>query len=452
MSKGPLLFGTDGIRGVAGQYPLDRETVHRLGVALGVLLPKMAGSHPLEVVLGEDTRESSPWISRVFAAGLAATGARVHYAGVIPTPGVAFLARHHGFAAGVAVSASHNPYQDNGIKIMSSAGMKLSESAELKIEEALREVPPAASQRAEIALVPDPGLLEDYLRFLEGLVPADVDVTHYRLVVDAAHGAATRVIPGLTKRLGIKARILHARPNGRNINRGCGSLHPEIMARETKAAADLGVAFDGDADRAVFATHEGHIADGDHILFALAPSLKRRGLLKGNAVVGTWMTNLGLEVALAREGIGLKRAPVGDKHVLAEMVDCGINLGGEPSGHLIFLDHAPTGDGMITLLEVLRLLAETRQPLAELLRGLKLFPQVVRNIRVRRKPPLASIPEIAQAIDDFRRECGERGRAVIRYSGTEPLARVMVEAEETETVERYAARIAQTIEVALGKP
>jgi phosphoglucosamine mutase len=451
--KKPELFGTDGIRGVAGQYPLDRETVYRLGRALGLTLPQMVSDRQLEVLLGEDPRESSAWICRVFAAGLTSTGTKVDYAGVITTPGVAFLAHHHGFAAGVMVSASHNPYQDNGIKIISSAGMKLAESVELEIEEALKEVTAGAGQTAEIALAPDAGLLEDYLRFLESLVPAGADVTHYRLVVDAANGAASRVIPSLMKRLGITAQILNAQPNGRNINLDCGSLHPEGMARETKTAgADLGVAFDGDADRAIFATHEGHLADGDHILFALAPFLKRHGLLKGDAVVGTLMTNLGLELALAREGISLKRTPVGDKYVLAEMLESGINLGGEPSGHLIFLDLAPAGDGIITLLEVLRLLAETRQPLAELVSRLRQFPQMIRNVRVRRKLPLESIPEIAQAMAEFRRECGERGRVVVRYSGTEPLARVMIEAEDTEVVQRYAARIAQTIEAALGKP
>jgi len=451
MKNTPHLFGTDGIRGVAGQYPLDREMVHRLGRALGLTLPQIVGRQPLEVILGEDTRESSAWISRVFAAGLTSTGVKVDYAGVLTTPGVAFLTRHHGFAAGVMVSASHNPYQDNGIKIISNAGMKLSESVELKIERALKDVPAGVSATPELPLEPDAQLHDDYLQFLESLVPAGVDLSRCRLVVDTANGAAARVVPSLMKRLGIKAQILNALPSGRNINLHCGSLHPETMAQETQAAgADLGVAFDGDADRAIFATHAGRLADGDHILFALAPFLKRRGLLKGSAVVGTLMTNLGLELALAREGIGLKRTPVGDKYVLAEMLNSGINLGGEPSGHLIFLDLSPAGDGIITLLQVLRLLAETQRPLAELVRDLKQFPQIIRNVRVRQKPRLESIPEVAQAIAEFRRDCGERGRVVVRYSGTEPLARVMIEAEDEEVVERYAARIAQRIEAALG--
>ena len=451
MENKPQLFGTDGIRGVAGQYPLDREMVHRLGQALGRTLPSIVGGDPHEVILGEDTRESSAWISRVFAAGLTSTGVKVDYAGVITTPGVAFLTRHHGFAAGVMVSASHNPYQDNGIKIISSAGMKLPESVELEIERALEDVKPGAAGAPELPLEPDPELLNDYLDFLESLVPAGVDVSRYRLVVDAANGAASRVIPSLLNRLGIKARLLSAGPNGRNINLRCGSLHPETMAQETRSGkADLGVAFDGDADRAIFATPEGHIADGDHILFALAPFLKGRGCLKGDAVVGTLMTNLGLELALARQGIGLKRTQVGDKCVLAEMLSSGINLGGEPSGHLIFLDISPAGDGIITLLEVLRLLAETRQTLAELVSDLKQFPQIIRNVRVEQKPPLDSIPAVAQAIAEFREECGERGRVVVRYSGTEPVARVMIEAEEAEAVQRHAARIAQAIEAALG--
>jgi phosphoglucosamine mutase len=329
--------------------------------------------------------------------------------------------------------------------------MKLPESVEIEIERALENVKPRTTGTPELSLEPDPELLNDYLGFLVGLVPAGVDLSRYRLVVDAANGAASRVIPSLMKRLGIKTQILNSTPNGRNINWHCGSLDPGTMAQETRTgAADLGVAFDGDADRAIFATHEGQIADGDHILFALAPFLKRCGCLKGDAVVGTLMTNLGLELALARQGIGLKRTSVGDKYVLAEMLSSGINLGGEPSGHLIFLDLSPAGDGIITLLEVLRLLAETQRSLAELVSDLRQFPQIIRNVRVEQKPPLDSIPEVAQAIAEFREECGERGRVVVRYSGTEPVARVMIEAEEAEAVERHAARIAQTIEAALG--
>jgi phosphoglucosamine mutase len=269
--------------------------------------------------------------------------------------------------------------------------------------------------------------------------------------VDCANGAACRVAPLLLARLGITPHTLNAEPNGRNINLHCGSLHPETMAEATLASgADLGVAFDGDADRAIFATHEGRLADGDHVLSAVAPFLERQGSLKGRAVVGTLMTNLALEQALARQGIGLKRTDVGDKYVLEEMLRSGISLGGEPSGHIIFSDLSLAGDGMITLLEVLRLLAETDQPFHHLLRGYQPFPQLIRNVRVREKPPLESIPSVAQAITEASTELGERGRVVVRYSGTEPLARVMVEGAEAQAVKDHTARIAAAIESALG--
>jgi phosphoglucosamine mutase len=349
------------------------------------------------------------------------------------------------------VSASHNPYEDNGIKILSHAGMKIPESLEVEIERALGSCEALSAQKEEMELRPEPDLLDDYLNYLQSLLPAGQLRHPCRLVVDCAHGAASPVIPALIERLGIEASVLHAEPNGRNINVGCGSLHPGIMADETRATgADLGVAFDGDADRAIFATHEGRILDGDHVLYASALFLDTRGLLKGRAVVGTLMTNLGLELALAERGISLKRTAVGDKYVLEEMLRSRINLGGEPSGHIIFSDISLAGDGIITLLQVLRLLEETGQPLSELVGGLRQYPQVIRNVRVREMPPLESIPEVARVIAECQREFVERGRVVVRYSGTEPLARVMVEAEQAEVVERHAARIAGAIQSALG--
>jgi len=456
MNVKPRLFGTDGLRGVAGRYPLDRQTVSRLGAALGAVLAGEVSTRPLCVLLGEDTRESSSWISRTLAAGLKQGGAEVVYAGVITTPGVAFLTRQRGFAAGVMVSASHNPYEDNGIKILSRSGMKLSESLEVAIERGLGQdqsgqTGDAAEREIESALAPDPTLLSDYLTHLASLLPSAIRLSGTRLVVDCAHGSASHVAPELARQLGIEARILNAEPDGRNINLQCGSLHPQKMAEETRrSGADLGVAFDGDADRAIFSTHEGRIADGDHVLYATAPHFKRRGTLKGDAVVGTLMTNLGLELALARQGIGLKRTAVGDKYVLEEMLRSGINLGGEPSGHIIFSDISLAGDGIITLLQVLRLLAETGEPLGGLVRELKPFPQVIRNVWVREKRALDSIPEVAHAVAECRSEFGDRGRAVVRYSGTERLARVMVEADDAEAVRRHAARIAGAIESVLG--
>lgn len=450
MSEKPELFGTDGVRGVAGEYPLDEATVYRLGRALGDVLAESASGRAVQVVLGADTRESSPWISRQFASGLRAAGAEVRFAGVITTPGVAFLTRRHGFAAGVMVSASHNPFQDNGVKVLSSSGTKLPETVELEIEKVVREVKAAESGGAP-ALQPDAALLDEYVDYLAGLAPAGARLAALRLTVDCAHGASARIIPRLLERIEIQANVLNACPNGRNINRDCGSLHPRGMADHTRSSgADLGVAFDGDADRAIFSTREGRIADGDHVLFAMAPFFQERGLLKGNGVVGTLMTNLGLELALEQRGITLKRTPVGDKYVLEEMLRSGINLGGEPSGHIIFSDISLAGDGLVTWLQILRLMTETGKSFDELTQGLRQFPQLIRNVRVREKRPLEAIPEVCDAIAAFRNEVGERGRVVVRYSGTEKLVRVMVEAEEGELVERHAARIAETIDRILG--
>lgn len=439
------------MRGVAGQYPLDPVTVEKLGRALGIVLSRTRNSKPLEAVLGEDTRESSAWISASVAQGLRQAGVSVSYAGVMTTPGVAFLTRRHGFAAGVMVSASHNPFADNGIKVLSSEGTKLSEAAELEIEKELAELDGMIPSTQAALLETEPTHLEDYLNYLEGLVPSKVHSAGLRLVVDCANGAATRVVPALLERLDVDARILNASPDGRNINLNCGSLHPEKMAEAAKSrGADLGVAFDGDADRAIFATRQGRIADGDHVLFAMAPHLRDQGRLKGSGVVGTLMTNLGLELALQEKSIALKRTPVGDKYVLEEMLRSGINLGGEPSGHIIFSDISLAGDGIVTLLEILGLIVETRRPFEALTAGLKQFPQIIRNVRVREKLPLDSFPEISNAIDACRTEMGERGRVIVRYSGTEKLARVMVEAEEAPVVELYASRIAAAIDQALG--
>jgi phosphoglucosamine mutase len=449
MRKKPQLFGTDGVRGVAGHYPLDRETVGRLGCALGTALAHEARSGSSEVLLGQDTRESSPWIVRALAAGLRASGARTVYAGVITTPGLAFLTRQRGFAAGVMVSASHNPFEDNGIKVLSSEGTKLPEALELEIEDLLQSLPSVKFSEPE--LEPSPELVNAYLDFLESVASHGDSISRFRLVADCAHGASAAIIPEFLKRLGIEAWILNAEPNGRNINLKCGSLHPQTMAEATRSAgADLGVAFDGDADRAIFASSSGQVLDGDHVLFAMAPFLKSRELLKGEAVVGTLMTNLGLEFALKRFAIGLKRTPVGDKFVLEEMQRSGINLGGEPSGHIIFSDISIAGDGIVTLLQMLRLLSETRAPADELVREYKPFPQIIRNVRVKAKPPFESIPEVARALDLSRVYLGDRGRVVLRYSGTEPLARVMVEGEQMAIVERHAAEIAEAIGKALG--
>jgi len=439
------------MRGEAGSYPLDQETLFRFGKAVGGLLQKTNGTGQPQVILGEDTRESSRWISGILAAGIRSTGTSLSYAGVITTPGVAFLTRHHGFTAGIMVSASHNPFYDNGIKVFSNSGLKLSEVQELEIERAIecnrREGEPCPQEE----LSAEPEFLQEYVSYLCSMVPGGLRLPGAPLVVDCANGSASRVAPLLLKQLGIEAHVINAAPDGRNINFHCGSLFPANMAGETQAAkAPLGIAFDGDADRAIFATPDGNIGDGDHVLYAVAPFYERQQNLKGHAVVGTLMTNLGLEHALARSGIELRRTAVGDRYVLEEMLRCGYNLGGEPSGHIIFADLSLVGDGFITLLQVLRMMGETGTSFPEAVNGLKQYPQVIRNVQVREKQPLESIPEVARIIEACTRELGDAGRIVVRYSGTERLARVMVEAKDAPTVEHYAGLITKAIESTIG--
>jgi phosphoglucosamine mutase len=455
VSQKPTLFGTDGIRGVAGEYPLDHAMVWKVGCALGRVLQESTDTPPVRVVLGRDTRESGEWLASLMARGLAATGAEVSDVGVITTPGVAFLTRQHRFAAGVVISASHNPYRDNGIKILSTAGTKLPEAVELRVEEALDKLQmpsPAmfsiAGRRSE--------LVQDYLHFLGGLASKNASNNNglrvRRVVMDCANGAASELAPELMRRIGVEPIVLNAAPDGHNINLNCGSLHPEAMAEATCAAgADLGVAFDGDADRAIFASSTGRLMDGDHVLYAAAQFMAERGELRGGAVVGTLMTNFALERALAGRGIGLKRTSVGDRYVLEEMLRSGVSLGGEPSGHIIFADQSLAGDGLITLLEILRTMTETGKNLDELVGAYSPLPQLIVNVPVRTKPPLESIPAVAEAIESCRRDIDGNGRAVVRYSGTELLARVMVEAEDAGIVRKHAHGIAAAIEDAIGQ-
>ncbi|MGH9407396.1 MAG: phosphoglucosamine mutase [Terriglobia bacterium] len=451
MPEKPQLFGTDGVRGIAGRYPLDHDTVVRLGGALGAVLAVETASRTPQVVLGRDTRESGPEIVRALAAGLRAAGADVAYAGVITTPGISFLARHHGFAAGVMVSASHNPFRDNGIKVFSGGGVKLAESVEIEVERGMRKAPCAGISGRELDAAPE--LLDEYLDFLSTLAPRGAGFSRLPLVVDCANGSASVVAPKFFSGLGIEARLLSAAPDSRNINLDCGSLHPEKMAVETRSSgAYLGVAYDGDADRAIFATASGRILDGDHVLYGCAPFMKERTELRGEAVVGTLMTNFGLELSLREHGIGLKRTAVGDKFVFEEMLRSDINLGGEPSGHIIFSSLSPAGDGLVTTLEMLRVLSETGASADELVRNYHPLPQLIRNVRVARKLPFESVPEVSNALARCQDDLGGRGRVVLRYSGTEPLARVMVEGERAGLVEQHAAAIAAAIERSLGAP
>ena len=443
------LFGTDGIRGVPGEFPLDDRTLFWIGRTLGEYLCESEASP--RVLMGMDTRESGPHLVGKIAAGLQSAGAAATpFAGVISTPGVACLVRQKAFSAGVVISASHNPFHDNGVKLFSSAGIKFPDEIEERLEREIDKHKARDAAGGKVSLRVDASLDEDYLAFLRSRTIPGAKIAGMKLVLDCANGAASRLAPALFRSLGADVVAIHNQPDGRNINAGCGSLHPESLQQkvlETRAA--FGAAFDGDADRAVFVSGSGKLINGDGILLAVARHLKATGELKGTRVVGTTMANLGLERALAAEGLTLTRVPVGDRYVLEEMLRSGSNLGGEQAGHIIFLDDSPAGDGLLTALKLASLIS-LRGPLDELVEGLKVFPQTILNVKVRAKPPLELLPQVAHVLTEATRALGDSGRIVLRYSGTEPLARVMVEAERAEDVERWSKAIAAAIQSSLG--
>jgi phosphoglucosamine mutase len=451
------LFGTDGIRGVAGEFPLTNESTYLIGRALGHDL--LRGTRKAQAVIGQDTRESSGWIADRVAGGLASVGVDVLSAGVITTPGIAFLARSRGWAAGVVISASHNPWTDNGIKVFSGDGFKLTDERELAIEKeifALLGKPGAMDDTAlKIAgpsLPGEPALRKAYIESLAGSVLSDL--SGLRVLVDCANGAATAEAPELFRELGVQVEFVCVAPDGKNINAGCGALHPESLGKAVAAATgkfDLGVTFDGDADRALFCDGMGRVINGDGVLLLTARDLQARGKLSGSTVVATTMSNMGVEIALKKSGIRMLRANVGDKYVLEEMLKTGATLGGEQSGHIIFRDgDATTGDGLLTALRVMDVIVRSGKTLAELVGDLKVLPQKIQNVRVREKVPFADVPEVKRAIEAAERELDGNGRVVVRYSGTEALARVMVEAESEEKMRTLTAGIAGEIQKALG--
>ena len=450
------LFGTDGIRGVSGEFPLTAESTYVIGRALGHDL--IRNNPKARALIGQDTRASSQWIADHVMHGLTTHGVAVESAGVITTPGVAYLARSRRFDAGVVISASHNPWTDNGIKVFSGDGYKLPDERELAIEqEIFRHMQSSASrlQDAESvgsSLPGDAGLRRTYIEWLARNVSGDL--SRLKVLVDCANGAATAEAPELFQACQIQATFLHAKPDGQNINEGCGALHPENIAkaiREMEGQFDLGVTFDGDADRALFSDAQGRVVNGDAVLLLTARDMQARGVLTGNTIVATTMSNMGLEVALKRSGVSLLRANVGDKYVLEEMLKTGATLGGEQSGHIIFRDgDATTGDGLLTALRVMEIMARTGRSLADLVSDLKVFPQTIQNVRVREKIPFTKIPEVQRAIESAERELNGNGRVVVRYSGTEALARVMVEAESEEKMHALAGSIAAAIKQTLG--
>jgi phosphoglucosamine mutase len=440
-------FGTDGIRGVPGTPPLDDATLHAVARAVGAYLHKEhKDPHAL---IGVDTRESGSHIAGILAAGLGQSGVDVTFAGVLPTPGVACLVRQNDFHAGVVISASHNPYHDNGVKLFSHEGMKFPDAVEEEIEAGiprfLKEPATAAN-----ALVANESLHGEYLDFLRSRVLTGAQLQGMRIVLDCANGAAYRLGPELFGSLGCDVVTIGTAPDGRNINENCGSLHLEKLQQRVPAEkAALGVAFDGDADRALFVSASGKIVNGDGVLLAGARFLKSAGKLPGNRVVATSMSNLGLERALSRDGISMARTNVGDRYVLEEMLKNGNALGGEQSGHIIFLDDSPAGDGLLTAVKVASLLV-LRGNFETLIEGLKDYPQTIVNVKVKTKPALESVPEVARALKEAETTLGENGRIVLRYSGTEPLARVMVEAEHAVDVEHYSQAIATAIRSTIG--
>src|ERR1700678_3837491 len=444
------LFGTDGIRGLPGEYPLDDATLDRVGLALGAYLRTQGGSAKPRVLIGRDTRESGPHITERIARGLTAAGAEPVSAGVVTTPGVAWLVSRENFAAGVVISASHNPYHDNGVKLISAAGTKFPDAVEAEIERFILSSNEPAEKRSAMQLRDNEKIDDDYLDGLRAAVLPAANLAGMKIVMDCANGASSALAPRLFRALGAEVIAIGNIPDGRNINAGCGSLHPEAMQkRVAESGAAMGVAFDGDADRAIFASTSGRLVDGDGVLLVAGRYMKSAGTLKGDVIVGTTMANLGLERALEKSGLKLERTAVGDRYVLEEMQRIGANLGGEQSGHILFLDDATTGDGMLTAVKMASIVA-LAGPLDELLADLKVFPQKIVNVKVKSKPPLDTLPAVSRELVAAENALGKSGRVVLRYSGTEPLARVMVEAEHEDDVRRWTDSLANSLREAIG--
>ena len=445
---GKEFFGTDGIRGVPGTPPLDDGTLYATGRSLGEYLKGKHGA--AHVLIGMDTRESGPHIASLLAAGVAQAGATVAFAGVITTPGVACLVRQNDFQAGVVISASHNPFHDNGVKLFSHAGMKFPDAVEEELEAGILKHRSDAAPKNSPALTADESLDAEYLAFLRKRFITGAKLNGFRIVLDCANGAAYKLGPELFRSLGADVVAMGVSPDGRNINAGCGSLHLEgLQKRVVAEKARLGVAFDGDADRALFVCETGKIVNGDGVLLAAARHLKAQNKLTGDRVVATSMSNLGLERVLARENIVLARAAVGDRYVLEEMLRSGSVLGGEQSGHIIFLEDSPAGDGLLTAAKIASLVS-MHGKIESLVEGLKDYPQLIVNVKVRSKPPLESLPEVSRALAEAQSALGDNGRVVLRYSGTEQLARVMVEAEREADVQRFSQSLANALRSSIG--
>ena len=450
------LFGTDGVRGKAGEYPLDHETVARLGGALVRALRHQASMHgadtrqPLRFLVGRDTRESGDWITRELARGVRSQGAQLTTAGVIPTPAVAYITRALGFDAGIVISASHNPFEDNGIKVFSGRGEKFTESTEREVEEVIADTSWEVGGSLHDP-VPETDVVDAYIAHARLAFPNPQRLGRLKIGIDTANGATTTVAPRLFRELGYDVELIGASPDGRNINLHCGSTHPQLLAETVRQkGCRLGIAFDGDGDRAIFVDANGKIVDGDAVLLMCAKQMKAQGRLTGNGVVATVMSNIGLEIAVREAGIDLVRCAVGDKYVMEEMLKRGLALGGEQSGHIIFSDHLFTGDGIATGLNVLRVMADTGRELADLASELVTYPQVLVNVRVRERKDLSTVPPVADAMKRVEERLSGNGRLLVRYSGTEPLLRIMLEGKDQQEIQNWAAEIAGVVKDSLG--
>ncbi|MGC4097177.1 MAG: phosphoglucosamine mutase [Nitrospira sp.] len=446
------LFGTDGVRGVANLEPMTSEIAMQLGRAAAHIFMRRAGRH--QVVIGKDTRLSGYMLESALTSGICSMGVDVLLVGPMPTPAIAFLTRSLRADAGVVISASHNPYQDNGIKFFSNEGFKLPDEVEARIEQLIisdeiKHLRPTADAIGKAYRIGDAE--GRYIEFVKRSVPRHLDFQGIKLVVDCANGAAYKVAPAVLRELGADIEVIANTPDGMNINDHCGAVHPERLQEAVRRhGAHIGIALDGDADRAIFVCEQGHIVDGDHVMAALGLDLHGQGRLASQTVVGTVMSNFGLELAMKKAGIQLMRTPVGDRYLLERMLADGYNFGGEQSGHFIFLDHNTTGDGLISALQILSLMKRTGKPLSELAKAMTAVPQILLNVKVKHKPDLNQIPDIQQAIKTAEATLNGTGRVLVRYSGTEALLRIMVEGERDTTIREVADQLADIVRARIG--
>jgi phosphoglucosamine mutase len=442
------LFGTDGVRAKAGEYPLDVPTIRRLGAALVRALRQ--DGQPVRMLAGRDTRESGAWIERELAFGIASEGGTLTSAGIIPTPAIAYLTPRLRFTAGVVISASHNPFEDNGIKVFSGAGEKFTEGSESAVEAIIADTAWTVPS-GQASAVEQVDYRAEYIAHLKEILPPDARTSGLRIAVDCANGATTTVAPRLFQDLGLETRCIGCEPDGRNINLHCGSTSPDLLAKTVVAGGyDLGIAYDGDGDRAIFVDASGKVVDGDAVMLMCAKHMKAEGRLTGNGIVATVMSNIGLEIALREAGIDLVRCAVGDKYVMEEMMRRNLALGGEQSGHIIFSEYLFTGDGLATSLNVLRTLAGTRRTLADLASEITTYPQVLMNLRVQRRVDLKTVPEVAAVMADVESRLAGNGRLLVRYSGTEPLLRVMLEGKDQDEIRRWGQEIIDAVKQHVG--